>query len=552
MTPVKLALADVPKRAAIYARFSHADQIGGFSIQAQLRACQELAKREGWTVVHEYIDEARSAFRHPEKREAFQALLRDATAKDRPFEVVVVHMLDRFSRNTAELITTRDTLLRCGIGLRSASEPAVGIPSVEGRFLEHIMMAIPEYQSGHQGRHILKGLTERVRAGFLVTAAPFGMKRELVKIEAGRNGKNRLFSKAVSDERTAHIALEAFQRYDQGEGFKAIAQSFTAKGYRTKTSKPFAVETIRRLLANAAYMGVMEYHVRGKFGAPDELITVPGFYPQLVPQALFRCVQEKLAANAVNYRNSYAQRTTYLLSRLGRCHCGAAYVGASAKGGQYHYYVCLATIKRGKIVCPGRRLSKDRFEQAIVERLQQQVLTVEAVTEYIRAYNEQVRRETAVTPAEVARLDRALAEVTRKVKKWYEAVETESIALEDVAERLQELKAERRSLEDARRDVLRKEHTAEERVIPAHLVRRFTLLVIEKLKAAGFGYKREFLKEVIDHFVVGKRSVTVFWKLPLRQGTTRKKDEFSILAGMVEGRGFEPPTSALRTPRSPN
>lgn len=41
-------------------------------------------------------------------------------------------------------------------------------------------------------------------------------------------------------------------------------------------------------------------------------------------------------------------------------------------------------------------------------------------------------------------------------------------------------------------------------------VRCFTLLVIEKLKAAGFGYKREFLKEVIDHFVVGKRSVAVF------------------------------------------
>ena len=102
---------------------------------------------------------------------------------------------------------------------------------------------------------------------------------------------------------------------------------------------------------------------------------------------------------------------------------------------------------------------------------------------------------------------------------------------------------ERRSLEEARREVLRKQHTAEERVIPAHVVRRFTLLVIEKLKQASFGYKREFLKEVIDHFVVGKRSVTVFWKLPPRQGTTRKKDEFSILAGMVELTGFEPVAS---------
>ncbi len=528
---------------AIYARFSHADQIGGFSIQAQLRACRELAKQEGWTVVQEYIDEARSAFRHSEKRQAFQQLLKDSTAKEHPFDVVIVHMLDRFSRNTAELISTRDLLLRRGIGLRSATEPAVGIPTVEGRFLEHIMMGIPEYQSGHQGRHILKGLTERVRAGYLVTAAPFGMKRELVKIEAGRGGKSRLFSKAVPDDRTAHIPLEAFQLYDQGHGFKTIAQGFTAKGYRTKTGKALTVETIRRLLANAAYMGVLEYHVRGKFGAPDELITVPGFYPQLVPEELFRRVQERLAANAANYRNSYAQRTAYLLSRLGRCQCGAAYVGASAKGGRYHYYQCLNMIKRGKGVCPGRLLNKDRFEQAIVERLQQHVLTVEKVTEYIKAYNEQVRRETAVTPEEVARLDRALAEVTRKVKKWYEAVETEAVALEDVAERLQELKEERKTIEEARREVLRKQHTAEERVIPAHLVRRFTLLVIEKLKTAGFAYKREFLKEVIDHFVVGKRSVAVFWKLPLRQGAGTRTREFSILVRMVELTGFEPVAS---------
>ena len=83
-------------------------------------------------------------------------------------------------------------------------------------------------------------------------------------------------------------------------------------------------------------------------------------------------------------------------------------------------------------------------------------------------------------------------------------------------------------------------------------MRRFTLLVFEKPKQALFDYKRKFLKGGIDHFVVSQGRATVFWKLPLTQGTRRKKDESSVLAGMVEGRGFEPPTSALRTPRSPN
>lgn len=198
-------------------------------MQAQLRACRALAEREGWEVVREYVDEARSAFRDPEKREAFQQLLKDAAAKDRPFDLVVVHTLDRFSRNTAELITTRDLLLRHGVTLRSATEPAVGIPSVEGRFLEHIMMAIPEYQSGHQGRHILKGMTERVRAGYLVTAPPFGMRRELVKIEAGRHGKSRIFSKAVPDDGTAPIVLEAFHLTTRGSGSRASPRASTLR-----------------------------------------------------------------------------------------------------------------------------------------------------------------------------------------------------------------------------------------------------------------------------------------------------------------------------------
>ena len=70
----------------------------------------------------------------------------------------------------------------------------------------------------------------------------------------------------------------------------------------------------------------------------------------------------------------------------------------------------MSTIKRGKAVCSGRLLAKERFEQAVVERIQQHVLTVERVTEYIRAYNEQARRETAVKLEDVACLDRTLAE----------------------------------------------------------------------------------------------------------------------------------------------
>ena len=83
-------------------------------------------------------------------------------------------------------------------------------------------------------------------------------------------------------------------------------------------------------------------------------------------------------------------------------------------------------------------------------------------------------------------------------------------------------------------------------MVPAHLVRLFTLLVIEKPRAAGFDYKREFLKEVIDHFVVAKWSIAVFWKLPLGKGAGTRTKEFSMPARMVTRRGLKARTPCLK------
>lgn len=47
-------------------------------------------------------------------------------------------------------------------------------------------------------------------------------------------------------------------------------------------------------------------------------------------------------------------------------------------------------------------------------------------------------------------------------------------------------------------------------------------------------YKREFVKQVIVHFPAGKRSLTVFWKLPLSKGAGTRTKEVSILLRLVE------------------
>jgi predicted site-specific integrase-resolvase len=93
--------------AVIYARVSSEEQVRGYSIQAQLRACHEWAEKHGYMVAKEYLEEGQSAFRNLEKRTALKELLADSASKERSFSLIIVHKLDRLFRNTLESATAR-------------------------------------------------------------------------------------------------------------------------------------------------------------------------------------------------------------------------------------------------------------------------------------------------------------------------------------------------------------------------------------------------------------------------------------------------------------
>ena len=79
--------------AAVYARFS-SDNQRDESIDAQLRAIEEYASKNGINIVAQYIDRAFSA--RSDKRPEFQRMIKESSSGK--FEIVIVHKLDRFSR----------------------------------------------------------------------------------------------------------------------------------------------------------------------------------------------------------------------------------------------------------------------------------------------------------------------------------------------------------------------------------------------------------------------------------------------------------------------
>ena len=97
-------------KAVIYARYSSSSQTEQ-SIEGQLCVCREFAERNGYLIVKEYIDRAKTGTN--DNRPAFQQMLYDS--KQRTFEAVLVYKLDRFARNRYDSAINTMALSKNGV-----------------------------------------------------------------------------------------------------------------------------------------------------------------------------------------------------------------------------------------------------------------------------------------------------------------------------------------------------------------------------------------------------------------------------------------------------
>ena len=101
----------------------------------------------------------------------FRQLLEDASKG--LFDVVVVHTLDRWSRNLKVTIETVSQLASHNVGLVSITEN-IDWSNPQGRLFTQMLGAFAEYYSGALATHVRKGISERAHQGRHLGAIPFG------------------------------------------------------------------------------------------------------------------------------------------------------------------------------------------------------------------------------------------------------------------------------------------------------------------------------------------------------------------------------------------
>ena len=352
------------KRGAAYARFSSEMQRDE-SIDAQLRAIYEYAEREGVVIVKEYIDRAHSAT--TDQRPEFQRMIADA--KQGAFDLVIVHKLDRFSRNRYDSAIYRRELKLANVQLRSVLENLDDSP--ESILMESLLEGMNEYYSKNLAREVQKGLRENaLQAKHTGGVPPLGYRVDpdtmMLEIEPFE----------------AEAVQMIYRMYLEGAGYGEIIQALNAGGYRTRRGNAFGKNSLYEILRNEKYTGTYIYNksvpkdVRGRANRhrtknEDDIIRVENGVPTLIPQAEFEAVQQKMETRRHRPGQFRAQQIYLLSGRVVCGCCGSAYVGNARKARADHplYASYRCSRHNGAVACSNTEIRSETLDRAVLNVL---------------------------------------------------------------------------------------------------------------------------------------------------------------------------------------
>ena len=313
------------KRAVAYLRVSNLSQVDGHSLDAQARLFNEICANRGWVPVNVYREEGASA--HSEsikKRPMFRQLMEDA--KKGAFDIVVVHTLDRWSRNLRVTLESLANLAMHDVALVSITED-IDYSTPQGMLMTQLLGSFAQFFSNMLGTHVSKGLDQRATLGLHTGGIPFGYQSCWVK----EHGERRQTCENEHPGGIHHVPSEAaaikemFERYAAGTTtLNQLAAWLNEEGFRTrntrKMSNPdgsitqgprlFTNASVRVILHNPFYAGLVKH--RGEL--------YPGAHEPVVSIEMFDVVQDKLRQNSGRSMTLTARpERQYLLKGIIRC-----------------------------------------------------------------------------------------------------------------------------------------------------------------------------------------------------------------------------------------
>ena len=492
-------------KTAIYARVSSEKQDVDLSISAQLKALRDYAVKNGHDVVREFVDEAESG--KTSARSAFREMIALARRFSKPFGIILVWKYSRFARSREDSILFKAILRKNGVKVISISEPFEDTPT--GRLFEAMIESLDEFYSANLGEEVTRGMRESASKGFYVGSyAPYGYRKTGV-----RDGSKER-TKLEIEPHQAQVVAGIFKEALEGKNLKEIVKRLNKEGIAGPRGKGWQKTTLYNMLTNEVYTGALVWGRR----THSELapVMVENAWPAIVHKDTFDQIQAMMRERAPAIIHPRRVSSRYLLSGIARCgHCGKALVGQDAKWGKYSYYVCGTLLKKGSGSCQAGYLRSQQFEEIVMEKIKQHILTKENLAELVRLVNDEMDVAAAGHGQHLKTIINEIADTSSRLERLYDALETGILRLEDLAPRIQQLRCRQEQLQATRLEL--EQHLSDKRVELADLatVTHYVGDLRNILSEGSLAERKVFIRSFVKEVTVTGKKVALTYTMPL-------------------------------------
>ncbi len=397
-----------------------------------------------YTPVGDYIDMALTGTNTD--RPNFQRMIEDA--KKGLFDVVIVHKMDRFSRNVRDTLNIESELAQYGVKVISVIEQFADTP--EGQLQQIIQLGVGQYYSQNLAREVMKGLKENAyRCLHNGGLSPLGYDVDPIT------------KQYIINEKEAESIRIIFKKFLEGWSYRELAEYLNVLGYRTKIGNKFSANSsFYDILVNSKYKG--EYVFGRSLSKPkqpgmkrshrknkdeSEIIRVPNGLPAIIDEGTFDQVQ-KLLSSRKRSKGATKAKEVYLVSGLIECgECGSPYHGSSRIGGRNKQkYVSYRCSKRKKIEnpCKCKEINRTLLDEFIVNQLFTTILNSQHLEMLHQKVNEKLKQKFSEMDHDLPNLEKQLAEVNQKASNLVQAIAVGGLgSIETITAELQRLEQQK-------------------------------------------------------------------------------------------------------------
>lgn len=513
------------KLVGMYARVSTAKQEDEGTIETQIEAVKDFAKKSGYTIVREYKDDGWSG--DILARPALDQLRQDA--KTKLWDAVLIYDPSRLSRRYSYQQLVIDELREGGTEPLFVTTPPP--KNAEEKIMQGVHGIFAEYERAKIAERFRLGKLRKAGEGHIVTSvAKYGYSY-IPKLD-------KVHGRYEVNESEARVVRMIFEWVDQEKlTIRKIVKRLQELKILPRKSKRgvWSTSTLSTLLRDKTYLGEAHFlrtyavipnrpfkkegykrikKTSRKIRPESEWIMIP--VPSIIERALFERVQQQLKDNfAVCQRN---KKNEYLLAGKIWCTCGKRRAGEGPQRGKHLYYRCTGRIASYPYpaVCKEAGMNARLADSLVWERITSLMSSPELMQRQISKWGtkQQVRVERA--EGSVEELRKSIGKLKNEEERYSRAYGAGAFDVEQLKIYTAPIRERIAMLENELLKASTQRPEGDSHKLPsAEDVALFAQWATKTLQSLNFGPKRDIVMSVVGKAFGTKDELSVEGRIPI-------------------------------------